>query len=216
MIKHIEKINKKVLIYISLLGIIGTLSIYVYTLFIPADYRILLVILFTIFAYLFCISQKANPSQIKSFVMSILLISFLIVEFTDFYFEHHYSKNDWKTNKGYIDEVDSKVSKYSSDIIYYHFYNQTKKFESAKPKSIMLNFGFRKSDSIYVVYSESNPLVNDIYSLESGPNLHDREYFLLYFLKNNSLLKWTIICVSIWLLFNYFSNRKKGYYPIKK
>ena len=214
--EYLENVNQKTLFFISLIGIIGTLSLYMYWLFIPTDYRILLIISITIFTYIFCISQKANSSQLKSFVSIIFLIAFILVNFTDFYFEYHYTKNDWEASKGYVDNVVARETRHSPDIIHYHFYDQNKKYESTKSQSLMLNIGFRESDSIYVVYSKSNPSVNDIYLLESGPNLHDSEYFILYFIKNNSLFKWTIILVTIWLLFKFFSNRKNGYYPIKK
>lgn len=212
---YIEKINPKVLLYISLIGIAGTLSVYVYSLFNAADYRILLVVSTTIFAYIFCISKKANPDELKSFVFSILIISFLVIDFTDFYFDYHYNKNDWKSCKGYIDNIAGRETRNSSYIIHYHFYDQNKKYESTKSKSIMVNIGFYEFDSIYVVYSESNPLVNDIYSLKNGPNLHDREHFLLYFMKNNPFFKWTIFFLFIWFLLSYRRRRKIGYYPIK-
>jgi hypothetical protein len=212
--EFIEKINRNVLYYFSIVGLIITGGLLIFSFFESLNFRFLLSIPFGLFVYLFLIANKVSDNLTNELTTSIFIVSFIALSIIDYSCEHYYDKNDWKSCKGYIYDLEARTTKQSPGIIYYHFNVNNKKIESEKPISIMVNFGFRKSDSIYVVYSESNPNINDIYSIKSGPNLNDRNNIILYTIKNNSLLKWTILLIIIIIVLNYLNKRGRGRYPV--
>lgn len=209
-----KTINPNLIYYFSILGLIITGVFLIFSLFESINYRSLLSIPFGFFTYLFLISTKANDNLTNSFTCSIFIVAFIALSIIDFSYEHYYDKNDWKSCKGYIYDLESRTTKNSPGIIYYHFKVNNKKIESEKPISLMVNFGFKKSDSIYVVYSASRPDINDIYSLESGPKLNDRNNIVLYTIKNSAMVKWTGLLALIIILLIYFSNINQNRYPV--
>jgi hypothetical protein len=212
--EYIERINRNVLHYFSVVGLVITGGLLIFSFSDSVNYRAVLSIPIGLFAYLFLIANKVSAYRTNSFSINIFIISFILLSIIDFSYEHYYEKNDWKTCKGYIYDLESRTTKHGPGIIYYNFDVNNKKIKSEKPISVMVNFGFRKRDSIYVVYSLSSPDVNDIYSIKSEPKLNDRNNIVFYTIKNSAIIKWTALLTAILIVLKYLKNRNKDRYPI--